>query len=212
MVLKTFDVTNCRDLTAEPLTPENFAPFGGVISADHQIGANQESANYGTAIKVHDVTPVDNNYGHSSSTGSCRANWSIFRCSAPHHLIQDKGLFHNYTSKVLERHPFTTQTFVPMGQCSLKVSYIVIVAQSDPNSPENLPDPNSLKAFTVKGNQAVTYGAGTWHAPMVVIDEQIPHIDFAVFQYENGVANDDCQECYFEPGYTISYKSVGIKN
>ena len=60
-------------------------------------------------------------------------------------------------------------------------------------------------AFLCKGNQSITYGAGIWHAPMVVIDETIPHLDFAVLIHENGVADEDCQECYFEPGYNIEY-------
>lgn len=39
---------------------------------------------------------------------------------------------------------------------------------------------------------AVTYGPGTWHAPMVVVGEK--PIDFVVVQYANGVGVEDCQE------------------
>lgn len=42
------------------------------------------------------------------------------------------------------------------------------------------------------GSQAVTYGPGTWHAPMVVLGQEA--VDFVVVQYANGVALDDCQE------------------
>lgn len=92
-----------------------------------------------------------------------------------------------------------------MGQNLEKDSFLVIVASTDESSLHKLPDPSLVKAFVCKGNQSVTYGAGTWHAPMVVIDETIAHIDFAVFIHENGVPDDDCEECYFEPGYTVSY-------
>lgn len=55
-----------------------------------------------------------------------------------------------------------------------------------------MPDLNNIQAFIARGDQAVTYNAGTWHAPMVVLGEK--PIDFVVVQYANGVANDDCQE------------------
>lgn len=42
------------------------------------------------------------------------------------------------------------------------------------------------------GRQAVTYGAGTWHAPMVVLGAK--RVDFVVVQHVNGVSGDDCQE------------------
>lgn len=41
------------------------------------------------------------------------------------------------------------------------------------------PDLDTLKAFLCKSNQAVTYGAGVWHAPMIVIGPA-EHLDFTV--------------------------------
>ncbi|CAK9441170.1 uncharacterized protein LODBEIA_P50390 [Lodderomyces beijingensis] len=206
MVLKTFELGKRPHIVAEPLTPEAFAPYGGVISADHQLhGAESSSANYGTATKLHKVAPVSNNYSNAPSGKKETANWNIFRCKAPSHLIKHGGSRSVYLCKVLERHPFTTQTFLPMGQDLRKKSFLVIVAQTDEATPEKLPDPSRIRAFLCKGNQSVTYGAGTWHAPMVVVDETIPHLDFAVFIHENGVADEDCQECYFEPGYNVEY-------
>lgn len=205
MPLHTFSTRDVAAITAEPLTPEVFAPYGGVLSADHQIkNAQSSAANYGTAVKLHKVAPIVNNYLSAPSGKAATANWNIFRCSAPKHLISG-GANKTYTAKVLERHPFSTQTFVPMGKDLAQVSYLVIVAKTDVSSPHKLPDPTSIKAFLCKGNQSVTYGAATWHAPMVVIDEHVPHIDFAVFIHENGVADEDCQETYFEPGYSIKY-------
>lgn len=207
MVLKEFDVSTVGPITAVPLTPEGFRPYGGVISADHQLKNVQSSAaNYGTATKIHKVAPVVNNYKNASSGKEPTANWNIFRCSPPKHLITNNGNgAKTYKSKVLERHPFTTQTFLPMGQELSKKSYVVIVAKTDESTPNKLPDPSEIRAFICKGNQSVTYGAGTWHAPMVVVDEEVSHIDFAVFIHENGVADEDVQECYFNPGYNIEY-------
>lgn len=208
MALKTFKVASIPTIESEPLTPEAFAPFGDVFSADHQIkNAPSSAANYGTATKIHKVAAVVNNFARSPSGVPPTANWNIFRCSAPKHLIRASSLSTStYTAKVLERHPFSTQTFIPMGQDREKQSYVVIVAQTDEKTAQKLPDPSTVRAFVCKGNQSITYGAGIWHAPMVVIDENVPYIDFAVFIHENGVADEDCQECYFEPGYTVGYK------
>jgi ureidoglycolate lyase len=47
------------------------------------------------------------------------------------------------------------------------------------------------------GTQAVTYGAGTWHAPMIVVGDR--SIDFVVVQFANDVGIEDCQEIKLRP-------------
>ena len=59
-----------------------------------------------------------------------------------------------------------------------------------------MPNLANIKAFIARGDQAVTYGPGTWHAPMVVLGEQA--VDFVVVQYANGVPLEDCQEVELE--------------
>lgn len=212
MPLYTFDSKPFGKIVAEKLTPENFKPYGGVISADEQIkNVQSSSANYGTAVKIHKVAPVTNNFSACPSGETATANWNIFRCSAPKHLITSEGATKYYKAKVLERHPFSSQTFVPMGHQANDIAYLVIVAKTDISTKDRLPDPSTIKAFVCRGNQSVTYGMGTWHAPMVVINENIEHIDFAVFIHENGVPDEDCQECYFEPGYDIQYRNPTIQ-
>ncbi|KAK6380455.1 hypothetical protein LTS17_005645 [Exophiala oligosperma] len=114
---------------------------------------------------------------------------------------------------VLERHPYTTQTFSPLGlsseasrgQSTPTTVFLVIVAPSLSSSSasaksetgqdveiQNPPDLSRLRAFVATGGQAVTYGPGTWHAPMAVIGRR--RVDFVVTQFVNGVADDDCQE------------------
>ena len=84
-----------------------------------------------------------------------------------------------FAVEILERHPFTTQTFCPLGLASgsTETYYLVIVAPSLENPIqtgeggsrlERPPDLNKLRAFIAHGGQAVTYAPGTWHAPMVV--------------------------------------------
>lgn len=191
MVLATFDVP-IPTVKAEPITISNFKQFGQIISANDQLD-NAIDANYGTALKIRNVTNIINNYPTASSTAV-----SVFRSSPTK----------TSTFKVLERHPYTTQSFIPMGQPLIR-SYLIIVALSDLST--TLPIPSSIKAFTVNGNQAVTYSPGTWHAPMIVIDQSVQFIDFTVIQYENSIPNDDCQECYFSSGFTIDYENTKAK-
>ncbi|KAI0473162.1 ureidoglycolate hydrolase [Xylariaceae sp. FL0804] len=137
--------------------------------------------------------------------------------------------------RVLERHPFTTQTFVPLASSGQSGDddddddterYLVVVAPSLPpststtsNSNGNgrggaggagggLPDVQRARAFVASGAQAVTYGAGTWHAPMVALGPRLGRrkeakankktVDFVVFQFANDVPADDCEEVALE--------------
>ncbi|KAH0420486.1 hypothetical protein CcaCcLH18_13998 [Colletotrichum camelliae] len=118
---------------------------------------------------------------------------------------------------ILERHPFTTQTFVPLAASAgvPHAAYLVIVAPTLPSTAEEeedsslpapktggkgpgLPDLANLKAFVATPGQAVTYGAGTWHAPMVALGPPGTAIDFVVTQFASGVGVEDCQEVVIE--------------
>jgi ureidoglycolate lyase len=62
-----------------------------------------------------------------------------------------------------------------------------------------MPDLRRLRAFVATATQAVTYGAGTWHAPMVALGDKVTNaMDFVVVQFANGVAVEDCQEVHLE--------------
>lgn len=132
MALKTYQVDDITTIKAVPLTPESFAKFGTVISPDHQVGNRTSNANYGTAVKVRKVSKITNNFGRSPSGNVPTPNWNIFRCSPPYHLFSSSGQNTIYLSKVLERHPFSTQTFLPIGlDKGEELAYIVICAQSN---------------------------------------------------------------------------------
>lgn len=204
MPLATLDSSNAKTIKATPLTPEAFAEFGGVISSAHQLKTHKIiSANYGTAKKLFRVSPVQNNFHIAPSGVASTPNFNLFRCSPPDHILEYnvdgvKGKT-RYVSTVLERHPFSSQTFLPMGRHKDAKAYIVIVAK---NRPDGLPDMDTVQAFIARGDQAVTYGAATWHAPMVALGDTC---DFGVFINENGQPNEDVQETYFEPGIKIEF-------
>lgn len=159
MVLQHFQTS--QQILCQPLTPEAFAPFGTTLSANEQLSSSTNfSANYGTAVKLHKVSLVENNFSHAPSGQPATANLNIFRCSPPSHLLStnaDDGHVH-YTARVLERHPFSSQTFIPMGvNKSNKCAYVVICAHNDERG---MPQLSKVEAFLCRGDQAVTYAAG----------------------------------------------------
>jgi ureidoglycolate lyase len=214
-----------RVIEAEVLSPKTFAEFGAVIENPapslipsleiSSFPSNAVQANQGSALKYLDVTHMVDLYGSAPSHEPAKAVMNMFIC-APRPLLpsQQVGVAGNFSVRILERHPFTTQTFIPLGLSSSeahKARYLVIVAPSLPPSfsdeglpvpartdtsgplpGRGLPDLKNIRAFVANGAQAITYGAGTWHAPMVVIGRN--PIDFVVVQFANGVAIEDCQE------------------
>ena len=214
-----------KPLETEALCQDSFAAFGTVIENPvpslipslhiKDLPPNAVQANQGSALKYMDVTHMEDLYSSAPSNVPSRAVMNMFVC-APRLLVQSEhphveGFF---SVNILERHPYTTQTFIPLGisqSIALESRYLVIVAPSlrpsladevlpvptttrsrSPLPGRGLPDLRRIKAFMAKGSQAVTYGAGTWHAPMVVIGKK--PVDFVVVQFANGVGIEDCQE------------------
>lgn len=235
------------------------------------------TANQGFAQKYLDVTHMSNLYSLAPSKKPAKAVMNMFVCLPrnlrPHEasmsmpsswgdldLDEEEDGNGGYAKQlldisILERHPFTTQTFIPMGlsQQDKHTQYLVIVAptlpasaskrhigrpppyptpklqrsksirdilararprpysvESEPPSSQfsrlhpsarpkgpGLPDLKNIRAFVANGTQAVTYGAGTWHAPMIVIGDR--PIDFVVVQFANEVGIEDCQEIVLKP-------------
>jgi len=167
---------------------------------------------------------------------------SFHRTAVSHdHALQASNIEADYIFdiNILERHPFTFQTFIPMSldHTDKSTCYLVVVAptlpvdvhaaglrisgnfldrakasltqrdvsQSFSDTPcppsgtkgPGSPDPNNIRAFLARGDQAITYAAGTWHAPMVVLG--LKSVDFVVVQFANGVAQEDCQEMIITP-------------
>lgn len=212
-------------LQIEPLTERLFSDFGTVIenptpgcipSRDRHVPPNAVLANQGTAHKYIDVTRITNFYGSAPSGTEAKAVMNMFVCSPrdlDHSSSSDAaGLEGLFQVKILERHPFTSQTFIPLGLSKKEgdeTRYLVVVAPSLPPSARDqslpvptasiglpgrgLPDLLRMRAFMAHGSQAVTYGAGTWHAPMAVLGSK-KAVDFVVVQYANGVEIEDCQE------------------
>ncbi|KAI1845166.1 hypothetical protein JX266_008713 [Neoarthrinium moseri] len=226
MIVQKLPVTQSLHLTAVPLTREAFAPFGDVLSnprpgslpsntspasiAAGALPCGAISANQGTAIQYKGLGSMHNLYPSAPSKAAATPRVTMFVCGARELAGPGRD---TVEVKVLERHPFTTQTFVPLNAGKSK-GYLVIVAPTlapgvlDEGLPvptgeeaarlklpgRGVPDVGKLRAFIANGDQAVTYGAGTWHAPMIALGETGSAIDFVVVQFANDTAVEDCQE------------------
>ncbi len=152
-------------MRAEPLTAEAFAPFGDVIS------------NQGTALRFDFAARLVNLRAHA------KAN-----LCAVHAQPQSLPL----EVKLLERHPHSSQAFLPMVCGRL----LVVVA---PTAKDGGPDLAGLRAFTCLPGQGINYAPGTWHHPMVVLDAPA---ELAMLVWEDGTAGD-CEERPLERAITV---------
>ena len=209
-------------LVVEPLTAEAFASFGHVVEDPRQASMHGEhgyaepvQANQGTALKYVDVSSVDSVYETAPSQREARVVMNMFLCS-PRPLrpcpgragvkrgdditsvagSNSESMLGLFDLTLMERHPYTTQTFVPIGLASddTETAYLVAVAPTLHTGSRSggMPDLSGVRAFFARGSQAVTYGVATWHAPMVVVGAG--PITFVVTQFSNGVAEEDCEE------------------
>jgi ureidoglycolate lyase len=130
------------------------------------------SANQGTATRWDHVVPLQD-----LRAGSAKLNVSVFRSAPPAALRLDRASF---PVALLEKHPLSTQLFVPLAPKRI----LVIVARGDER-----PDLSTLAAFVANG-QGISYAPGVWHHPLVALDEEL---DLACFVHEDG-GPGDCVE------------------
>ncbi len=142
-------------MTPRPLTPEGFAPYGEVLAVPEQPGRLY----YERALASH----------RSGAWPSLSLSWKD-----PH----PGGLL---TVHQMERHAFSSQSFVPLGP----VRWLVLVA---PHAAEGGPDMARAEAFVAAPGQGVTYGADVWHHPLTVLDAPGR---FAVIMWRDGTAGDE---------------------
>lgn len=186
-------------IRAVALTKNNVPRQLSLISPELTT-VNTKVGNQGTSTKTPDIAPCSNLYESAPSSQSGRAVLSSSR-NKPRDIRMTEDGFESIQVGFLERHPYTSQSFIPMGG-SGRPAYVVIVAD---DQPDGMPDLESVRAFLVRGDQGVCYAAGAWHAPMATIrnvrvswndrlSELIKQtLDFGIFQYMNGVASEDCE-------------------
>ncbi len=84
------------------------------------------------------------------------------------------------TALVMERHRFSSQSFLPSGP----TQWLILVA---PHTADGGPDMTRAAAFTATGAQAITYHPDTWHHPLTAIGPAA----FAVQTFLAGTPDDE---------------------
>ena len=130
-------------LSALPITPERFAPFGDVIHASADAKAAMNDASFERFSKLADV-----------DADGQQASISIARCRMPTSLP--------YRFDLVERHPLGSQAFVPLSH----FKFFVVVAPAAESV-----EAEDLRAFVTNGSQGVNYHRGVWHMPMIALED-----------------------------------------
>jgi ureidoglycolate lyase len=134
-------------LIVQPLAPEPFAPFGEVLTIPQPAGR----------------TYFDRSLANLRP--SARPSLSLSRKEDLSSLP--------LTARQMERHEFSSQSFVPIEAGR----WLVLVA---PPAPEGGPDMRGARAFLAGPRQGVTYGANVWHHPLTILDRAAA---FAVYMW-----------------------------
>ncbi len=143
------------EIAPQKLTQDAFAPFGEVIDVPNAAGR----------------TYYEEALGNLRS--SARPSLSVsLKVETP-----DRPLLAN----LLERHEFSSQTFVPIDVAR----WLVMVA---PHAKAGGPDLAGVRAFIATGQQGVTYRPNTWHHGLTVLDKPGR---FAVFMWRDGGTGDE---------------------
>lgn len=126
------------DLVIEELTPAAFAPYGDVLQIE---GSRFFHINDGKTERYHDLAKIEVSDGNRVLASINRAE----PCDLP------------MTFSLLEKHPLSSQAFVPMNG----ERFVVIVAEPGETIPIG-----TLRAFITNGKQGINYHRNVWHHPL----------------------------------------------
>jgi ureidoglycolate lyase len=152
-----------QPIEAEPITEEAFRPYGQVI----QVGSRAVVVNAGTAQR-HDIGDV------------LIRDWTDGRLLLS--VFEAEGQRLPLRIQMLERHPRSAQTIVPMNANG----HVVVVALGASDGV----DESTLRAFLLGSDQGVNYNPGVWHHPIIALDHRSL---FFVQSWQDG-SELDCEE------------------
>jgi ureidoglycolate lyase len=144
-----------KTLVAEPITAAAFGPYGDVLEAPTGFSRTYFDA------------------GLANLRPEAGGSLSVTRI-APTPEVP-------FVAVQMERHEFSSQSFVPIDVSR----YIVVVA---PHAADGGPDAEAARAFLVPGDVGITYHVDIWHHPMTILDRPAR---FAVFMWRDGSSGDE---------------------
>jgi ureidoglycolate lyase len=157
-------ITPRHVLAVTPLTAASFARFGDVIEVAD--GAPRKIINAGFAVRVESDARLDTDHGGG------HAALSIFRTTARTLPLQ---------LSLVERHRLGSQLFMPLA----RQRFLVVVAAAGA-----APGVQDLHAFSVAPGQGLVLARGTWHHPLLALDDGG---DFLVIERGGAGAEGDCE-------------------
>ena len=143
------------EIVPQPLTKEAFAPFGDVI----------------------DVPKAAGRIYYDEALGNLRPHASASLSMALREPTPDRPL----KSEMMERHEFSSQSFVPVDVGR----WLIVVA---PHAATGGPDMAAARAFIATGAHGVTYKPNTWHHGLTTLDKPG---SFAVFMWKAGAQDEE---------------------
>jgi ureidoglycolate lyase len=145
-------------LRPEPLTAQRFAHYGDVVSAGDGPGS---LVNDGRATRFNGLAAL------SHTTGAPHPALAVY-------VVRPSGM--PFMVSVFERHPRSSQIFVPMADAD----FLVIVAPDRGGRP----DVGRAEAFRPGPQTGIHYRPGIWHVPLAVFGREAA---FAMLMWETGV-------------------------
>jgi ureidoglycolate lyase len=143
------------EIVPQPLTREAFAAFGDVIDVPSEAGRTYYEEALGN------LRP------------GARPSLSV--------SLKAETVARPLKAKLLERHEFSSQTFMPLDVGR----WLIVVA---PHAKSGGPDVTQVKAFIATGQQGITYKPNVWHHGNTVLDRPGR---FAVFMWRDGGTGDE---------------------
>ncbi len=162
-------------LTLQTLTAAAFAPYGLVIDAGAALAGSSRSINHGSSLRLDMAGALDLQREGGSAVVA------VFRA-------QPLPIQRPWVE--LERHRLSSQTFIPLAGARC----VVLVALG-----EDAPNPATLAAFEVHGQQGYTLHAGTWHHGLIAREAG----DFVVIE-RGGTVPVDCDIAHLADPVTLA--------
>ncbi len=155
-----------RVLTPGPLRADRFAPYGNIIATSD---CATEPMNEARFTRYGGLATVDVDPAGDIAIG-------IVQSRTPTSLP--------YAFDMVERHPRGSQAFVPLAG----FPFVIVVGP-----PGESVEAEDLEAFISNGRQGIQYHRGTWHMPLIALEEGQ---QFLVIDRER--QDDNCEERVFD--------------
>ncbi len=143
-VLELEGKLNRMNLKIKKITKENFLKFGQLISTKN---IKSKEINQNTTNSFYDLANIEI-YGKN-----LQPRINIFKAK--------KRCF-PLRINMLENHPFSSQTFIPLQ----KTTFIVVVAPIS-----KIPDINLIEAFIISPEEGINFKSKVWHFPLIATED-----------------------------------------